>query len=94
MSLPEFRAESSALEGSVIFLEELIASESKTVILKNFGDSELVQLVTSSEILSEGVVGIGDPGFATSADILGYHYYCFPDDITVYAEQILAVMPV
>lgn len=93
MSLPEFGTHHGSQDGNVLYLDELITSESNVVILKNFAKTDFVQLIVSSPLLDNGIVSASVDNSPADSAMHGYHFYSFPDEITVYAEQALQILP-
>lgn len=93
MDLPEFGTRHEDVDGYVLYLDELLTSESNVVVLKNFVDSEFVQLLVSSPVIDDGIVSSTNDALIVEPALQGYHFYSFPNDITVYAEQALHILP-
>ena len=94
MSAPQFESETaptdiSEIDGTVLYLNTLLPDQDNAVVLKGFAE-ELVHLVTENTMLESGVF---DGGAALpSAELIGFHYYLFPDDIKVYSDQALVIL--
>ncbi|NNC36202.1 MAG: hypothetical protein HKO02_02000 [Hyphomonadaceae bacterium] len=94
MSAPQFEAESAPadigdIDGTVLHLNSLVPDQDNTVVLKGFAE-ELVHLVTDNTMLESGVFD-GNTALP-SADLMGFHYYLFPDDIKIYSDQALVIL--
>ena len=94
MSPPHFEAESAPvdvgdIDGTVLHLNTLVPDDDNTVVLKGFAD-ELVHLVTENTMLESGVFD-GNTALP-SADLMGFHYYVFQDDIKIYSDQALVIL--
>ena len=94
MSAPEFGSETAPanvddIDGTVLYLNELVPGDDNSVVLKGFAD-ELVHLVTDETMKESGVFDGNDA--LPSADLAGYHYYVFNDDMTVYSDQALVLL--
>lgn len=93
MSLPEFGTHHGGQDGNVLYLDELLTSDTNVVVLKNFASSDFIQLVVSEPLIDNGIVmEVGDMAGADPG-MQGYHFYNFPNEITVYAEQALQILP-
>lgn len=93
MALPEFGTQQASIESHVFYLDELITSNSNAVVLKNYSESELIQLFVSSPVVDTGVVSTGEGHVVSDPGLVGYHFYSFPNEVTVYAEQALQIIP-
>lgn len=89
-AVPEFGAEQTVQDGTVLFLSELLVSTDNTVVLKNFVPGDLVHLVSSERIMDSGVIDMHNIP-SGSADLEGFHFYHFSDDVRVYAEVALTI---
>jgi len=94
MSAPQFEAESTPndvgeIDGTVLYLNSLVPDAENTVVLKGFAE-ELVHLVTENTMLESGVFD-GNTALP-SADLMGFHYYVFQDDIKIYSDQALVIL--
>lgn len=94
MSPPEFGSESAPvnvedIDGTVLYLNELVPDDDNSVVLKGFAE-ELVHLVAESPILESGVFD-GNAALP-SAELIGFHYYIFNDDMKVYSDQALVLL--
>jgi len=94
MSAPQFEAESAPadigdIDGTVLHLNTLVPDDDNTVVLKGFAE-ELVHLVTENTMLESGVFD-GNTALP-SADLMGFHYYVFQDDIKIYSDQALVIL--
>ena len=94
MSPPQFEAESAPadigdIDGTVLHLNMLVPDQDNSVVLKGFAE-ELVHLVTENTMLESGVFD-GNTALP-SAELMGFHYYIFPDDIKVYSDHALVIL--
>lgn len=94
MSPPQFEAESAPadmvdIDGTVLHINMLVPDQDNTVVLKGFAE-ELVHLVTDNTMLESGVFD-GNTALP-SADLMGFHYYLFPDDVKIYSDQALVIL--
>ena len=91
MTLPEFGCEAESRDGTVLYLNELLVSDSNSVILKSGSSDELVHLIVQADAHEAGVFSETFTGPTTSG-YEGYHYYYFPDEVKVYAEHALVIL--
>lgn len=94
MPPPEFgtgetAANAEDIDGTVLYLNSLVPDQDNSVVLKGFAE-ELVHLVTDNAMVESGVFEAG--GSIPSAELMGFHYYIFPDDIKVYSDQALVIL--
>jgi len=89
-SMPEFGVEESTPDGTILYLSELMVSDDKTVVLKNFSKDDIVRLIASDPVVESGFV---DNAMAVdnSLDIQGFHFYQFGDEIKVFSEYALSI---
>ena len=94
MSPPQFEAEATTvdigdIDGTVLHLNTLVPDQDNAVMFKGFAE-ELVHLVTESPMLESGI--FDGNMVLPSADLMGFHYYLFPDDMKVYSDQALVIL--
>jgi len=94
MSPPEFGEDLSPvgiedIDGTVLFLNEFVPNDDNAVVLKGFAE-ELVHLVTEGTMVESGIFD-GNAALP-SAELAGFHYYIFNDDLTVYSDAALVLL--
>ena len=91
MTSPDFGGEIENIDGTVLYLNDLITSADNSVVLRNFSEDDLVHLVAPDAVTESGIVGGNIPA-ASGEAIDGYFYYAFPDDLKIYSEHALVVL--
>ncbi len=92
MTSPDFGGDLDAIDGTVLFLNDLITSEDNSVVLKNFSEDDLVHLVAPTAVSESGIIGSNFDAPSSSPGVDGYFFYSFPDDLKVYSEHALVVL--
>jgi hypothetical protein len=77
------------IDGTVLYLNTLVPDSENAVVLKGFSE-ELVHLVTENTMVESGV--FDGTAALPSAELMGFHYYIFPDDVKVYSDQALVIL--
>ena len=91
MTAPDFGGDVENIDGTVLYLSDLITSDDNSVVLKNFSEDDLVHLVVPDAVTESGIIG-GNVDIAGAETMDGYFYYSFPDDLKIYSEHALVVL--
>jgi|GEM_PF-5830831 len=79
----------AAIDGTVLFVSHLLTDDDNSVLIKSV-DSDPVHLASMNPLVDSGIV---DGSYEKSADdVSGFHYYEFPQNLTVYSEQELQII--
>jgi len=91
MTTPEFGGDVENIDGTVLYLNDLITSDDNSVVLRNFSEDDLVHLVAPDAVTESGIIG-GNMDAPGQDSMDGYFYYSFPDDLKIYSEHALVVL--
>jgi|GEM_PF-5114965 len=89
MHAPEFGVNSEVIDGTVLHLSALYASEANTVVVRTI-DEQPIHLVAENELFESGIVD--DLMLDLPSELSGFFYYRFEDDLTLYSQYPIIIL--